>query len=270
MNAEWFIKEQLNQLPQSEEMTLSLLPTERTVSPVGSLRYSCLTYSVYVSTDVVTVDVPVFFADGAQVLRAQYVINEYLKYKIDVQSLKERQVGDISEPVLRCCYAILSLFLKTIFLHTVETGIDYSGHRECLLTDTIGVLRHFNQWVVDKESPTRFHKHTTDLLSGYLSCGVQDHPFQLSYTISQLDGRIAFHLPGAIVGSDGVEGSGWISLCGAPYQGQLTSAVPNQNDEMLTLADYRLLYRAGSGRNISHWEMATETLAVPTLAMLIK
>lgn len=253
MRAEWFIREQLRQLGQPNGVTVSLIPTERTVSPVGTLKYSANTYNIYVSENMVTVDVPVFFVDGSQVLRAQH---EYDK--------------DPVEAILRSCYAILGVFLKTIFLETVESGTDYSAHQDCILTDTIGVLRHFNPWVLDKEGHNRYQKYSSDLLSGFLTSGLQEQATQLSYAVGRDDGKITFYPPGAVEMPAASEGSGWLSLFAAPHQSQLLSVEPKEAVEKLALADYRLLYRAGSGRNVTHWEAATATLAVATLTMLVR
>jgi hypothetical protein len=251
MHIEWFIKEQLRQLEQQGRRLLELLPIEKTINPPGKLRYCSTCYSIYFSDTHVFVDSTVFFSNGTMVLRATCEYD-----------------GDPVTEVFWGCYGILSIFLKAMFLHGIETGIDYNNHCDTIRLDTVAVLRHFNPWVVDKNQRGGQFTYCTDLVAGWCASYLADRPLALSYVVNENDGRIAFSEPG---GTPPDQQVGWICLNVAPFQ-SLSPAVIDERDPSSIFAktNLELLYRAGCGNKVLMWEPAHLDSAIPTLSMLVK
>lgn len=252
MNVEWFIKEQLRQLDQSGCRLFELLPVEKTINPPGKLRYSSPCYNIYFSDTRVFVDTAIFFNESKAVLRATCDYDR-----------------DPVTEVMWGCYGILSIFFKAMFLHGIETGIDYDGHCNTLRENTGAVLRHFTPWLLDRTQRGYQYTFCTDLAAGWCNANLADRPMAMSYVVNENDGRIAFCEPGSSPTDQKV---GWITLNAATaYQNSMAAVIDERDpSSMYPMVDFELLYRAGYGNQVITWLPANPDDAIPILTMLLK
>ena len=254
MNAEWFIKEQLRQLEQGGCPLFELLSIEKTISPPGKLRYSSPCFNIYLTDTQVFVDATVFFSEGKSVLRAT------CDYDRDPMS-----------EVFWGSYGILSIFLKAMFLHGIETDINYDAERDTIREDVVAVLRHFTPWVVDRNQRDYRYTFCTNLVAGWCSANLADRPMVLSYIVNESDGRIAFCEPGSVPAG---QKAGWITLNAAAYQSHDRPVIDERDHDypssIFANVDLELLYRVGYGSKVHGWAVAKPLEAFPILTMLVK
>ena len=247
MRIEWFIKEHLSQLNQDGDLRSSLLPISSLASPPGHLRYVSTSFLIYINNDNVVVDLPVSVDGSASVLRVE-----------------ASYTADHMPQVLNACYGAMSVFLKAIFLLGIETGTSYEQFYNHIRSEMDAVLRHFYPQI--SEAKKNNITYTTDLLDGWTDIELYDTPFQLTYAINNETGAIAFLPAGLSSSVSDTAKHGWISLQCAPYQPGASADAPDR----MYLADLRLVFMAGSGRNVSAWDLAVGVVAVPILNMLVK
>lgn len=246
MRIEWFIKEHLTAIGQEGELRSSLIPIANTAISPGHLRYVSPSFLIYYNTGKIVVDLPVTVDDSTSVLRVE-----------------ASYIEDPTPAVLNACYGAMSVFLKALFLLSIETGAVFEQECNLVRSEMEGVLLHFRpglsrggDWI----------NHATYLLEGWTSTELFDTPFQLSYSIDNETGAIGFHSANQSCAMSDKAKYGWISSQFAPHQSYSLA----ENRCVAHLADLRLVFMAGSGRNVSAWDLAVGAVAVPILNMLVK
>lgn len=258
MRFEWYIKQIIAAVNGNAETNFTLLTPERSTSVDGTLRYVAETMQVYVGKTHVYVDTPVYMFDTVLVMRAECpIVND-----------------EIEASVIRAVYASANVFLKALFFHSVESTAnpeEISSYYNCVRVGVIAAVRHFCQWLIDPELDKKFRTHSTDLLCGWLSLDMEDVPVHLRFSEHPDTGSIVFHGLAEELRPDDMTKYGWLTALVAPYQaGANKNTISETAVSELSETDLRLMYNAGCGRMVLHWELAVSALALPSLKSLIK
>lgn len=258
MRFEWFIKQILASINGKTDINYTILTPERSTSVDGVLRYVGDTVQIYVGENRVFVDTPVYVFDTAMVLRAECpIVND-----------------ETAAAIIRATYASGNVFLKALFFHSVETAgqlDEISNYYNCVRIGIVAVVRHFCQDLVDVQRAKAYRIHSSDLLSGWLGVDMVDTSVHLRFSAHPDTGNIVFHDPNAELRPDDMTKYGWLTIQAVPYQAAASKdTVAETTVTELCPSDLRLMYNAGCGREIRHWDLAVNALALPSLKSLIK